>query len=68
MFGKAVWDNLPKCIFENFEIALVLVKWGQFQNFQKSWGWFILKVARTKRDYWLIMPNQQALCIETDIF
>ena len=23
MFQKAIWDKLPKCIFENFEIARV---------------------------------------------
>ena len=34
MFGRMIWDKLPSCIFENFEIDLV--KWGQFQNFQKS--------------------------------
>ena len=38
MFGRA--------IFKNFEIALV--KRGQPQNFQKSQGWFIPKIARTK--------------------
>ena len=21
MFGREIWDKLPKCIFENFEIA-----------------------------------------------
>ena len=42
MFG---WDKLPKCIFENSEIALV--KQGQFQNFQKSRGWFIPNIAQT---------------------
>ena len=36
MFGRAIWDKLPKCIFENFEIAGV--KRGQFQNFHKSRG------------------------------
>ena len=46
MFGRAICDKLPKCIFESFEIARV--KRGQFQNFQKSWGWFIPKTARTK--------------------
>ena len=30
-FGRAIWDKLPECIFENFEIARV--KGGQFQNF-----------------------------------
>ena len=28
MSGRAMWDKLPGCIFENFEIALV--KQGQF--------------------------------------
>ena len=65
MFGRAIWDKLPKCVFENFEIARV--KRGQFQNFQKSRGWFIPKTAQTKRDYWLITSNQQTLCIETHI-
>ena len=31
MFGRAIWDKLPESIFENFEIALVLLR--QFQNF-----------------------------------
>ena len=46
MSGRAIWDKLPECIFENFEMAQV--KRGQFQNFQKSRGGFILKIARTK--------------------
>ena len=33
MFETAIWNKLPECIFENFEIARV--KRGQFQNFQK---------------------------------
>ena len=33
MFGRAIWDKLLECIFENFEITRV--KRGQFQNFQK---------------------------------
>ena len=36
MFGRAIWDKLPECIFDNFEIARV--KRGQFQHFQKSRG------------------------------
>ena len=32
MFGGDIW-KIPKCIFENFEIALV--KRGQFQIFWK---------------------------------
>ena len=46
MSGRVIWDKLSECIFENFEIALV--KRGQFQKFQKSRGWFIPKIARTK--------------------
>ena len=46
MFGKAIWDKLSECIFENFEIAQV--KRGKFQNFQKSRGYFIPKIARSK--------------------
>ena len=47
MFGRAICDKLPDCIFENSEIA---------------------RVKRTKRDYFLIAPNQQTFCIETNIF
>ena len=36
MFGRVIWDKLPECIFENFEIARV--KRGQFQNFQNLGG------------------------------
>ena len=46
MFGREIWDKLLECIFENFEIAQV--KRGQFQNFQKSRGWFIPKITQTK--------------------
>ena len=66
MSGREIWHKFPECIFENFEIALV--KRGHFQNFQESRGWFIPKIAPTKHDYWLITPNQQPLCIETNIF
>ena len=34
MFGKAIWDKLPECIFENVKIAQV--KRGQIQNFKES--------------------------------
>ena len=43
MFGREIWDKLHACIFENFEIARL--KQGQFQNFQKSRGFFIPKFA-----------------------
>ena len=46
MLGRALWDKLLECIFENFEIARV--KRRQFQIFQKSQGWFFPKIARNK--------------------
>ena len=46
MFGRAIWDKLPKWIFEIFGIAQV--KRGQFQNFNKSRQWFIPKITWTK--------------------
>ena len=46
MFGRVIWDKLLKYIVENSEIAWV--KQGQFQNFQKSRGWFIPNIAWTK--------------------
>ena len=46
MFGRTIWDKLPQCIIENFEIARV--KSMKCQNFQKSRGWFMPKIARTK--------------------
>ena len=46
MFESAIWDKLPKRIDDNSEIAWV--KQGQFQNFEKSWGWFIPRITWTK--------------------
>ena len=46
MLGRAVWDKLPECIFENFEIPQA--KRGQFQIFEKSRGYnkhFVLKLV-----------------------
>ena len=59
MFGKVIWDKLPKHIFENVEI--IRVRQGQFNNFQKLQGRFISKIIRIKRDYWLNTPIQQRL-------
>ena len=33
MFGRTIWDKLPECIFEKFEISPV--KRRQFEDFQK---------------------------------
>ena len=51
MFGRTICDKLPKCIVENSEIACV--KQGQFQNFQKSQGWFSQKLL--KPNMWLLV-------------
>ena len=37
MFGKVIWNKLPECIFTRV-----------IQNFEKSQGWFIPKIAQTK--------------------
>ena len=63
MLGRAIWDKLPKCIFENFEIAWV--ERGQSQNFQKLQGWFIPKSRQNQTcGYRLITPNQETLFIK----
>ena len=36
MFGKAIWDKLPECIFENFENARV--EEGNFKIVKKHEG------------------------------
>ena len=46
MFGRVIWNKLPTCIYEIFEISQV--KRRQFQNFWKSRGWFIPKNAQAK--------------------
>ena len=51
---RAIWDKLPECIFENFEIARV--KREQFPIFQKSRRWIIPKIAGNKH-----MVNKQTL-------
>ena len=46
IFGREIWDKLPKYIFEN--LLITQVNGRQFQNFQKSRGWFISKITSTK--------------------
>ena len=59
MFGKAIWDKLPECIFENFEIS----------KFKKIKSLIYSKNhAKLTFGYWLIARNQQTLCIETNMF
>ena len=66
MFGRAIWDKLPKCIFENLEYL--------------SEMWAVSKFSKIKRviypknylnqicGYWLITPNQKTLFLKTNIF
>ena len=63
MFGRVIWDKLPECIFENFEIARV--KQGQFQNHEVIYP---KNCPNQRSEYWLITPNQQTRCTETNIF
>ena len=65
MFGRAIWDKLPKCIVENFEIAWV--KQGQLQNFKKITSMIYSKSCLNQLcDYWLNTPKQQTLWSETN--
>ena len=54
MFGRAIWDKLPECIFESF---------------QESWGWFMPKNFPNQTcGYWLIASNEKTLWIGTNIY
>ena len=56
MFGKAIWDKLSECIFENFEISKFL---------KITWVIYLKIHPNQTYGYWLVTPNQQTLCIET---
>ena len=59
MFGRAIWDKLPECIFENFEITRVQNE-GNFKIFKNHardlspklpepilyWNWYLLTVSK----------------------
>ena len=66
MFGRAIWNKLPERIFKNFEIARV--KRGQFQNSKIKKVVYRKNRPNQKCGYSSITPNQQTLCIETNIF
>ena len=53
MFERAIWDKFPEC---NFKIL---------KNHKDD-----LSQNRPNQtcDYWLVTPNQQTFCIETNIF
>ena len=53
MLGRAIWDKLSECIFENFEIARV--KPGNFKIFENR--------PNQTCGCWLITPSQQKLCM-----
>ena len=65
MFGSAIWDKLPECVFEHFESAQVTIAISKFLK--------ITLLIYPKNclnqicDYWLITPNQQTISIETNI-
>ena len=63
MFGRVIWDKLPKFIFVNFGIARV--KRGQLKIFFENHESDLSKSrANQTCDYWLITPNQQTLYID----
>ena len=63
MLGRAILDQFSKSIFENCEITRV--KLGQLQVFNVIYH---QKSQNQSCGYWLILTNQQALSIETNIF
>ena len=56
MFGRAICDKLPECIFENFKIS---------KNHEDDLSKNCLNETC---DYWLITPSQQKIWIQTNIF
>ena len=70
MFGRAIWNKLSDYIFENFEFGINCPsKTRAISKFSKN-GSLIYPNYRPNKtcSYWLITPNQQTLCIETNIF
>ena len=66
MLGRTKWYKLPECIFENFENCPS--KTRAISKFSKIARVIYLKsFPKQTSDYWLIKPNQQTLCIETNI-
>ena len=53
MFGRAVWDKLPECIFENFEVLKITSVIYPKNCPTQIYG------------YWLITQNQQTVGIKT---
>ena len=66
MFGRVIWDKLPRCIVENSETAWV--KQGQFQNFQKSEGDSSQKFLESNMRLLVNHTKPRTLRIETNIF
>ena len=62
MFGRAIWDKLPECIFENAGVK------RNFKIFKNHEGNLSQKSPEPTCGYWSITPHQQTFCIETKIF
>ena len=63
MFGRVIWDKLPKCIFLNI-LKLLKENKGNFKFFRNYEGDLSRKLPEPN----VITSNQKTLCIETDIF
>ena len=63
MFGRVIWDKLPECVFENFGIAWAISKFSKITRVI-----YPQNCPNQTCGYWLITPNQQTLCIQTNIF
>ena len=63
MFGRVIWDKLPECIFENFEIVIVLLVFSKIARVI-----YLKKHPNQTCDYWLITPNQITLVLKLIFF
>ena len=59
IFGRVLCDKLPECIFENSQIS-------KFSKITRVI--YIKNCPKQPSDDWLIKPNKQMFCIETNIF
>ena len=58
MFGRGIRDKLPECIFTR---AISKLSKITRVNYLKNY-------PNQTCNYWLITPNEQTLCVETNIF
>ena len=66
MFERSVWDKLPECIFENFEIARL--RRGLFKIFKNHEGDLSQKLPEPSMRLLLNHTKPKNICNETSTF